>query len=231
MFSVPSFDKARGVWGGVFFVRGETTSSVSFTFSKHETKEDCAESSWAAQSEGSGEIEALREVGFENWGAEIEESVVMAERGLRPLATRLFGTATPSLVERFLPVGECPLLRLRVLSASSLSVCVEEEAETTDERGGVKALGSVLFCLIDVASNSFVNRSISWSPFSPLSSGEVGAVGNIDGAVASKCLAKKSPTGISTASKSEGDKSGGLRKASTNLCKVAVNNARQTFVS
>ena len=41
--SDPSFDRALGVYGGVFFLRGVAAPSVSFAFSKQETKVDCAE--------------------------------------------------------------------------------------------------------------------------------------------------------------------------------------------
>ena len=58
VLSEPSLDKARGVRGGVF-VRGDATPSVSFTFSKQETKADCAEISCDGLAGESGDAEGL----------------------------------------------------------------------------------------------------------------------------------------------------------------------------
>ena len=63
--SVLSVDKALGVWGGVFFVRGGAASSVSFAFSKFEAKEDCAERAFEALVGVVGELDACSVVGLE----------------------------------------------------------------------------------------------------------------------------------------------------------------------
>lgn len=133
-------------------MRGAATSSVSLTFSRWETKEDCAESSCETLAEGSCDADGLWDAGFENSEAETDGFVVIAERGLSPLATRRLGKATPPLVERWPPGEDWPLLRLRSLRAPSLSVC--EEADAADDRGGVKALRPVVLCSIEVAASS-----------------------------------------------------------------------------
>ena len=63
--SEPSLDNARGVRGGVFFLRGGTTSSVSLVDSRCELKEESAESAGESLLGESSPVEDFKDVGFE----------------------------------------------------------------------------------------------------------------------------------------------------------------------
>ena len=67
--SEPSFDKARGVNGGVFLFRGEATSSVSLVSSNCEVNEP---NDFPAKALGTGEVglvDEVEEAGFERYAA------------------------------------------------------------------------------------------------------------------------------------------------------------------
>ena len=84
-----SFDSARGVSGGVFFLRGEATPSVSLTNSRCEVKDESAESAGASDVGVLGVEEGCEEeVGFERCAAWTGEFVVMLDKGFRPAVCR-----------------------------------------------------------------------------------------------------------------------------------------------
>lgn len=173
------------------------------TFSRQETKADCAEDSCeeAASADGSHGADDLREEGLESWGVVTGAVVVAADRGFRP-PPRQFGGFIPSVVGCCLPDDERLLPRLLSTVPSAPSVWVADEADAADDTGGVKAFGSVLFRLIEVAASLADSEEISSA--SLLSSfGEVGAVGSPISGVVRKCLVIKSPMAIAAASGSE----------------------------
>ena len=149
--SDPSLDRARGVRGGVFN-GGEATLSVSFLFSKQETKADCAEGSCEALADGSGGLDGLWDTGFESSGAGADGVVVTAARGFNPLVNRRLGKGIASLVGKCFPARDRLLLRLLPPDPSSASVCVEDEIDAFDDTGGVRAVGWLLVCAIEVAA-------------------------------------------------------------------------------
>ena len=63
--SEPSFDKARGVKGGVFFSVGEIEPSVSFMVSRLDARDENAEKEGAMSFGEGGGVEGLRGVGLE----------------------------------------------------------------------------------------------------------------------------------------------------------------------
>ena len=63
--SEPSFDKARGVRGGVLFTGGEVAPSVSFMVSRLEVRDENAENEGAVSIGEGGAVDDLRLVGFE----------------------------------------------------------------------------------------------------------------------------------------------------------------------
>ena len=134
--------------------------------------------------------------------------MVTARRGFNPLVNRRFGKGTPSLVGKCFPANDRLLLRLLPPDPSSASVCVEDETDAVDDIGGVRASGSLLVRVIEVAASRSDSEEMSCISL-PSLVGEVGAVGKlVCGLVREKCLVRKSPTAIPTAADSGRGKSG-----------------------
>lgn len=63
--SEPSFERARGVKGGVLFTGGEVAPSVSFMVSRLDVRDENAEKEGAVSVGEGGVVDDLRLVGFE----------------------------------------------------------------------------------------------------------------------------------------------------------------------
>lgn len=82
MGSKPSFDKARGVSGGVFLERGKAaTPSVSLVSSNNEVKEERAELNGNSREGVLGVVDGQELAGLERWAACTDEPIKIFESG------------------------------------------------------------------------------------------------------------------------------------------------------